>query len=105
VGHFTLEVFFQHILFCEGFDQINNLLVTGDITKRHQINSNFLPRDSRDELEELTRSGLLTDILNSSSSVPFHILAEGPHDIDDGLFMEKLINNVRNNVIDFQSYI
>ncbi len=66
--------------------------------------SHLLP-DACDAEEILHRDGIIARIRLFIESFPFDTVKVGPLDIDDDLFMEILINNIRNAVISHQSFI
>jgi hypothetical protein len=61
----------------------------------------------RNELEENIRAGRLGGIREFIEDFPFNILQDGgfSDNISDSLFMETLINNLRNEVISYQTFL
>jgi hypothetical protein len=65
----------------------------------------FAVPGDRTEIEELTREGKLGAVREYLEFFPFRLLRDGPLSIDDDLFLECLINNVRNDTISYQQFI
>jgi hypothetical protein len=65
----------------------------------------FLEPGARSEQESLIREGNIARIREFLESAPYVTLRDGAHNVDDDIFMEGLINNVRNQVISHQCFI
>ncbi len=65
----------------------------------------FAVPGDRTEIEELTREGKLGSVREYLEFFPFGLLRDGPLSIDDDLFLECLINNIRNDTISYQQFI
>jgi hypothetical protein len=61
----------------------------------------------RNELDENIRAGRLGSVRELLEDFPFNILQEGGYsdNISDSLFMETLINNLRNECISYQTFL
>jgi hypothetical protein len=66
-----------------------------------------LPPGERSELQENFRAGLLANVDELLDTIPFRLLQEG--ELQDGIrpdvFMETLVNNLRNETISHQIFI
>jgi hypothetical protein len=58
-----------------------------------------------DELQVMVRAGTITEIRDELAAFPFNDLVNGPLDVAPNFFMEELMNNVRNEVLGYQSFI
>jgi hypothetical protein len=65
----------------------------------------FAVPGDRTEIEELTREGKLGSVREYLEFFPFRLLRDGPLSITDDLFLECLINNIRNDTISYQQFI
>jgi len=65
----------------------------------------FAVPGDRTEIEELTREGKLGSVREYLEFFPFRLLRDGPLSIDDDMFLECLINNIRNDTISYQQFI
>jgi hypothetical protein len=61
------------------------------------------PGDRSDE-ESLAREGIIGNIREFLDNFPFARLRDGLFNIEDDLFLEGLMNNVRNHIISHQSF-
>jgi hypothetical protein len=59
----------------------------------------------RSEAESLLREGIIANIREFLDDFPFALLRDGPLNVDNDLFMEGLMNNVRNHVVSHQSFM
>jgi hypothetical protein len=57
------------------------------------------------EIQELTRAGIITEIRDGISAVPFLESSSGNLDVSPDFFMEELMNNIRNEVLGFQDFL
>ncbi len=66
-----------------------------------------LPPGQRSDFQENLRAGQLATVDELLDSIPFRLLQEG--DLQDGIlpdvFMETLVNNIRNETISHQIFI
>ncbi len=66
-----------------------------------------LPPGDRTELQENTRAGMLANVDELLDTIPFRLLQAG--ELEEGtspdIFMETLVNNIRNETISHQIYI
>jgi hypothetical protein len=90
--------------------QTYNRLLTGvgqgfASLRRAGPNDIHLNPGDRSEAESLTREGIIGSIRDFLDTFPFVRLRDGQFNIDDDLFMEVLMNNVRNQVISHQSFM
>ncbi len=90
--------------------QTYNRLLTGvgqgfASLRRAGPNDIHLNPGDRSEAESLTREGIIGNIRDFLDTFPFVRLRDGQFNIDDDLFMEGLMNNVRNQVISHQSFM
>jgi hypothetical protein len=67
-------------------------------------NKHLLPGE-RTEEEDLNREGLLADVREFLDDFPFSRLRDGTFDIKDNIFLECLINNIRNETVSFQQFV
>jgi hypothetical protein len=58
-----------------------------------------------DELQVMVRAGTITAIREELAAFPFNDLVNGPLDVAPNFFMEELMNNIRNEVLGYQSFI
>jgi hypothetical protein len=65
----------------------------------------FLEPGARSEQESLIREGNIARIREFLESALYATLRDNAHNVDDDIFMEGLINNVRNQVISHQCFI
>jgi exonuclease III len=90
--------------------QTYNRLLTGvgqGLASLHRAGPNDIhinPGD-RSEAESLTREGIIGNIRDFLDNFPFARLRDGNFNIEDDLFIEGLMNNVRNQVISHQSFM
>jgi hypothetical protein len=89
----------------ENADWMEGLGIAID-TLREAGPSNFftVPGD-RSEIEELTREGKIGAVREYLEFFPFPKLRDGALSINDDLFLECLINNIRNETISYQQFI
>jgi hypothetical protein len=59
----------------------------------------------RTEAESLVREGILGEVREFLEFFPYTPLRDGPLNIEDDIFMEGLMNNVRNQVISHQAFM
>jgi hypothetical protein len=59
----------------------------------------------RSEAESLIREGIIANIREFLEDFPFALLRDGPLNVDNDIFMEGLMNNVRNHVVSHQSFM
>jgi exonuclease III len=59
----------------------------------------------RSEAESLIREGIIANICELLDDFPFALLRDGPLNIGNDLFMEGLMNNVRNYAVSHQSFM
>jgi hypothetical protein len=59
----------------------------------------------RSEAESLIREGIIANIREFLEDFPFAMLRDGPLNVDNDIFMEGLMNNVRNHVVSHQSFM
>jgi hypothetical protein len=59
----------------------------------------------RTEAESLLREGIIANIREFLDDFPFAVVRDGPLNIDPDLFMEGLMNNVRNQVVSHQAFM
>jgi len=71
------------------------------------LDCTYLPPNSRSDLEILNRSGILASIKELLDRFPFDQLAIGdfPEDLKADIFMETLVNNIRNEAVCYQIFI
>ena len=69
--------------------------------------SNILPLGHRSAHEELVRSGILAGIKDRLEMVPIELMSGGVFrdGLEDDLFMETLVNNIKNECIGYQAFI
>jgi hypothetical protein len=69
--------------------------------------SSILPVGSRTDFEELRRSGLLAGVKGTIDAFDFSELSGGgfTENLSDDIFMETLVNNLRNDVTSYQTFI
>ena len=79
----------------------NNMQLLRDIGPADK----FLEPGARSEQESLIREGNIARIREFLESAPYVTLRDAAHNVDDDIFMEGLINNVRNQVISHQCFI
>jgi len=58
----------------------------------------------RTEIEHLTRAGKIASVREYLEFVPYARLRDGALSIPDDIFMECLINNIRNEVVSYQQF-
>jgi hypothetical protein len=59
----------------------------------------------RTEAESLIREGIIANIREFLDDFPFAAVRDGPLNIDPDIFMEGLMNNVRNQVVSHQAFM
>ncbi len=59
----------------------------------------------RTEAESLLREGIIANIREFLDDFPFAAVRDGPLNIDPDIFMEGLMNNVRNQVVCHQAFM
>jgi hypothetical protein len=67
--------------------------------------NNFAVPGDRSEMEELQREAKLASVREYLEFFPFHTVRDGALNIDDGMFMECLINNIRNEIVSYQTFV
>jgi hypothetical protein len=58
-----------------------------------------------DKLQVMVRAGIITEVRDELSTFPFDEMSNSAPSISPDYFMEELMNNVRNEVMSFQSFI
>jgi hypothetical protein len=69
------------------------------------LNKSFYRLVDLDPADELRRQQLLTLINDFRSSADFLSIVDYPVNINDDLFFEMLLNNIRNDIIGYQCYV
>jgi hypothetical protein len=92
------------------FVRTHNQLLTGvgqgfASLRRAGPNDIHINPGDRSEEESLTREGIIGNIREFLDNFPFARLRDGLFNIEDDLFLEGLMNNVRNHVISHQSFM
>jgi hypothetical protein len=69
--------------------------------------SSILTVGERTEFEELQRSGIIAGIKANLELIPLNRLALGNFsgDVEDDIFMETLVNNLKNECVSYQTFI
>jgi len=75
-----------------------------DLRKAGPSNNYVVPGDRSDH-EELVRDGLLASVREFLEFFPFQRVRDGGLNVGDDMFMEVLINAVRNETISYQQFI
>jgi exonuclease III len=86
---------------------LNSLGTARNNLKTAGPDSSILPPGNRSEHEELVRSGILAEIKESLDNIPIHELALGNliEGVGEDLFMETLVNNLKNDCVSYQVFI
>ena len=88
-------------------DQLRRLGTARANIREAGPDSSLLPIDSRTDLDELRRSGLIASVKETINEVNFNELTAGgfTENLNDDIFMETLVNNLRNDVVSYQTFI
>ncbi len=76
-----------------------------DGIRRSGPNDVHINPGDRSEAESLRREGIIANIREFLDDFPFVLLRDGPLNVDNDLFMEGLMNNVRNHVVSHQAFM
>jgi hypothetical protein len=63
------------------------------------------PDDSLEHLQLLEREANITRIREIIETFDKNLMMDGGLDIEDDIFFDTLVNNIRNEVVSFQTYI
>jgi hypothetical protein len=104
------ETYVQHSNIITEPDRLRILLRLG--TARRDLresgpDSSTLPVGSRSDFEELRRSGVLAGIKETLNDVRIADFMIGgfTNELSDDIFMETLVNNLKNDVVSYQNFI